>query len=613
MTFCKHLMLSTIFIISFGKVTLGCDTNCEFPFSYRDYKFIQCKALRHNRPWCITNQTLYDSYSNYGSSNFNTSWKGWSECAKNCPEEEKTCSECLSKCTDYKSNYIDDVSGKKWKWCVTDQKSFDLSHQIVGWKYCTNNCSIENEHVLYIIVIVLLIFIVMLLIILGTLYYKLKHKNIDPIGKEASDQKNENLMLDNPLVNDEIGDENETNLEPNPNHPKTIFIHNPVKMNRNYGNRLTPYERKQQNTIRLLRHLSGDPDIFDPKIDVKGQEKVVPYNSKREIDRGNFTIDEMIGAGNFGAVYKGVLKGLYKANDKIPIAIKTVTSFDTNLELMAIEAFIGEIKIMSIVDPHLNLVNMIGSCTSDFSETNQLWLLIEYCHYGDLKNYLIVNKNNILNMKDENKDPSRILLQWSYDIAKGMQYLARRNIMHGDLAARNILLEDELLHSRRIVAKISDFGLSKHMYEEVKYKKESRVDVPWKWMALEYLEYGIFTTTSDVWSFAVLIWEMLSFGDMPYGFTPFDEVLEKLQSSYRLPCPEEAKEIQSWSPCNLYDKLSKICYAKDFANRASFTSVIDCIESELLLHEKFLHAQMNESYLQIRANNYLDRKRLKTF
>lgn len=320
----------------------------------------------------------------------------------------------------------------------------------------------------------------------------------------------------------------------------------------------------------------------------------------------------MIGSGNFGAVYKGTLKGLYKPGNKIPIAIKTLSSVETNIEFVAIEAFIGEIKIMSIVDPHLNLVNMIGSCTSDFAETNQLWLLLEYCQYGDLKNYLIDIKKKIINGKEEESGKSRILLQWCYDIAKGMQYLARRNIMHGDLAARNILLEDELVHSRRIIAKISDFGLSKHMYEEVKYKKKSRLEVPWKWMALEYLEYGDLTVTSDVWSFAVVVWEILSFGDMPYGSMSFDEVLEKLQLGYRLPFPDVAKDIQSWGARNLYENLSKICFVNDFTNRASFTTIIERIETELLQDEKALYAQMHESYLQIRANNYINRERIKT-
>ena len=391
---------------------------------------------------------------------------------------------------------------------------------------------------------------------------------------------------------------------------KRIFVQKPMrKGNEKYSR---PSDLSVESKITLLRTLSGEPGIFNPNKDIKQQEKVIPYNSKREIDRSNFTIEEMIGSGNFGSVYKGILTGLYDTNNKIPVAIKTLSSFESRREFAAFEGFIGEIKIMSNVDPHLNLVNMIGSCTSDFAETNQLWLLLEYCQFGDLKSYLISNKSEILNGKESESINSRLLIQWCYDIAKGMQFLARCNVMHGDLAARNILLEDELIHSRRIVAKISDFGLSKHMYEEVKYEKKSRLDVPWKWMAIEYLEFGFFTLTSDVWSFAILVWEILSFGGMPYGFESYDEILEKLQSGYRLPCPSEASNIETWSPCQLYEKLAKICYVKDFADRASFTTVIECIESELTKNEITLHGKISDTYLQIRASNYINRKRLIT-
>ena len=396
----------------------------------------------------------------------------------------------------------------------------------------------------------------------------------------------------------------------NPLNPKIIFVQEPLR--KSFKRDLRPSDDVLERRITLLRQLSGDPDKFDPKSDIKKQEKVIPYNSKREIDRSNFTIEKLIGSGNFGAVYQGTLTGLYKTNNKIPIAIKTVETFDTTSDVSVIEGFIGEIKIMSNVDPHLNLVNMIGSCTSDFKETNQLWLLLEYCKFGDLKTYLIANKTDILSGEDSEPMSSRILIQWCYDIAKGMQFLARRNIMHGDLAARNILLEDELVHSRRIVAKISDFGLSKRMYEEIKYTKKSRLQVPWRWMALEYLEYGYFTTTSDVWSFAILVWEILSFGGMPYSYESPDEVLEKLQSGYRLPCPTEANCIKTWSPQQLYEKLSNICYIKDSIDRASFTKVLECIESELTQNERVLHAKMNESYLNIRASNYINRPRLET-
>ena len=125
---------------------------------------------------------------------------------------------------------------------------------------------------------------------------------------------------DNPDTSTAQMEPNNHQLE-NPLNPKITFVQEPMR--RSFKKDLRPADHVLERRITLLRQLSGDPDKFDPKSDMKKQEKVIPYNSKREIDRSNFTIEEMIGSGNFGAVYKGTLTGLYKAKNKIPIAIKT--------------------------------------------------------------------------------------------------------------------------------------------------------------------------------------------------------------------------------------------------------------------------------------------------
>ena len=119
------------------------------------------------------------------------------------------------------------------------------------------------------------------------------------------------------------------------------------------------------------------------------------------------------------------------------------------------------------------------------------------------------------------------------------------------------------------LAKVADFGLSKKFYDNVKYEKTSRMLVAWKWMAIEYLTNEFFTLTSDVWSYAILLWEILSFGHTPYGCQEYGEVLKKLESGYRLPCPTDIL-ILSWSPDSLYNELSKVCFVAEPGNRATF-------------------------------------------
>ena len=247
---------------------------------------------------------------------------------------------------------------------------------------------------------------------------------------------------------------------------------------------------------------------------------------------------------------------------------------------------------------------MVGACTSELAEHGNLWLLLEYCPYGDLKNYLKSNRDKIINGKDDDEINSRIIIKWTYQILNGMQYLSENHIMHGDLAARNILLDDDLFGNHCPIAKISDFGLSKRFYDNITYEKGSRLLVPWKWMALEYLINDYFTLTSDVWSFGVLFWELLSFGRTPYGQQDYDELIEKLKSGYRLSCPHEINQIISWKPKELFQNLSEICFKADPMERASFSEVLTRIEKELTVEEISHYEQMSEKYRSTLSSRY---------
>ena len=338
------------------------------------------------------------------------------------------------------------------------------------------------------------------------------------------------------------------------------------------------------------------------KSDIKTMVNALENDKRREIRRAAFTIGDKIGTGQFGDVYLGKLNGSNDGNDKLTVAIKSIC---TRLNEKEFGDALEEIEIMGAVNPHLNLVSMIGSCKSEAKGKNgRLWLILEFCPYGDLKDYLTNNKQKVLLGRTSEPINSRCLVKWANDVAKGMEYLFDNNIMHGDIAARNILLDKDPFGTEYRVAKVADFGLSKKMYDNTRYEKRSRMYVPWKWMALEYLTDGYFTLSSDVWSFGVLFWEILAFGKEPYGKQGYNEVLQQLKNGYRLSCPETVDNILSWSPQDLYRKISLACFVANPKHRATFSSVVEIISKELFPHEKEHYDGMISSYQKITASHY---------
>ena len=98
--------------------------------------------------------------------------------------------------------------------------------------------------------------------------------------------------------------------------------------------------------------------------------------------------------------------------------------------------------------------------------------------------------------------------------------------------------------SLKLIAKVSDFGLSKTFYDNISYRKTKRNYVPWKWMAPEYLNTSYFTMASDVWSFGVVVWEIFSLGKEPYVGQNVENMITKLKNGYSLPCPEEVNQVK---------------------------------------------------------------------
>uniref|UniRef100_A0A8C9WIH0 receptor protein-tyrosine kinase n=1 Tax=Scleropages formosus TaxID=113540 RepID=A0A8C9WIH0_SCLFO len=249
--------------------------------------------------------------------------------------------------------------------------------------------------------------------------------------------------------------------------------------------------------------------------------------------------EDVIGEGNFGQVIKAMIK---KDGNKISAAIKMLKEFASENDH---RDFAGELEVLCKLGQHPNIINLIGACEN----RGYLYIAIEYAPYGNLLDFL--RKSRVLET-----DPafakehctastltSQQLLQFAVDVATGMHYLSEKQFIHRDLAARNVLVGENL------VAKIADFGLSRG--EEV-YVKKTMGRLPVRWMAIESLNYSVYTTKSDVWSFGVLMWEIVSLGGTPYCGMTCAELYEKLPQGYRMEkprnCDDEVYELmrQCW-------------------------------------------------------------------
>ncbi|XP_068184780.1 receptor tyrosine-protein kinase erbB-4-like [Antennarius striatus] len=221
---------------------------------------------------------------------------------------------------------------------------------------------------------------------------------------------------------------------------------------------------------------------------------------------------KILGSGAFGTVYKGIWVPEGE-KVKIPVAIKILneaTGPKANVE------FMDEALIMASVE-HPHLVRLLGVCLSP-----TIQLVTQLMPHGCLLDYVHEHKDNI---------GSQLLLNWCVQIAKGMMYLEERRLVHRDLAARNVLVKSP----NHI--KITDFGLARLLDVNEKEYNADGGKMPIKWMALECIHYRKFTHQSDVWSYGVTIWEIMTFGGKPYDGISTRDIPDLLEKGERLPQP----------------------------------------------------------------------------
>ncbi|XP_065212141.1 vascular endothelial growth factor receptor 3-like isoform X2 [Planococcus citri] len=357
----------------------------------------------------------------------------------------------------------------------------------------------------------------------------------------------------------------------------------------------------------------------------------------------------LLGSGNFGVIRKALANGITEEGISTVVAVR-IYKCDSPLFMKAINE---ELKTMIYLGHHVNIVNLLGACTGN-SPKGELSMIVEYCKYGNLRDFILKRRTNYLKQfknknqlelasrrsvmsenqrisvlshgptiesqeyllsdskmydpkwdlidygdySDSQNVPIKIIdfITWSFQIASGMEYLASRQIVHGDLAARNILLAEGNM------VKISAVGVSKSMYEVEEYKNR-RIALPVKWMAIESIQDKEFTIESDIWSFAMTMWEIFSLALAPYaGIEHAANLLDKLLSGHR---PEQPK----FAPDEIY-AIMKICWNRNPKLRLSFTKLREALGRVL---EEFIqshHTNLNKICEKTKAeleetDNYL--------
>ncbi|XP_044273155.1 ephrin type-B receptor 4 isoform X2 [Varanus komodoensis] len=268
----------------------------------------------------------------------------------------------------------------------------------------------------------------------------------------------------------------------------------------------------------------------------------------KEIDVSYVKIEEVIGAGEFGEVCRGLLK--VPGKKEIYVAIKTLKGGYTEKQR---REFLSEASIMGQFE-HPNIIRLDGVITSSIP----VMIITEFMENGALDSFLRLNDGQFTPIQ---------LVGMLRGIASGMRYLSDMSYVHRDLAARNILVNSNL------VCKVSDFGLSRFLEEnssDPTYTSSLGGKIPIRWTAPEAIAFRKFTSASDVWSYGIVMWEVMSFGERPYWDMSNQDVINAIEQDYRLPPPTDC-------PASLH-QLMLDCWQKDRNARPRFTQVVSSLD-----------------------------------
>ncbi|XP_069928908.1 tyrosine-protein kinase RYK isoform X4 [Oryctolagus cuniculus] len=272
------------------------------------------------------------------------------------------------------------------------------------------------------------------------------------------------------------------------------------------------------------------------------------------ISRERITLKDVLQEGTFGRIFHGILLDEKDSNKEKQAFVKTVK--DQASEVQVTMMLTESCKLRGL--HHRNLLPITHVC---IEEGEKPMVILPYMNWGNLKLFLrqckLVEANNPQAISQQD------LVHMAIQIACGMSYLARREVIHKDLAARNCVIDDTLQ------VKITDNALSRDLFPMDYHCLGDNENRPVRWMALESLVNNEFSSASDVWAFGVTLWELMTLGQTPYvDIDPF-EMAAYLKDGYRIA-----------QPINCPDELFAVmacCWALDPEERPKFQQLVQCL------------------------------------
>ncbi|XP_029313404.1 LOW QUALITY PROTEIN: receptor-type tyrosine-protein kinase FLT3 [Cottoperca gobio] len=373
------------------------------------------------------------------------------------------------------------------------------------------------------------------------------------------------------------------------------------------------------------------------------------YNLKWEFPRENLELGSELGSGAFGMVVQATAYGINKPGVPQQVAVKMLKEKHQTVEK---EALMSELKMLTHIGQHANIVNLLGACT----DTGPTYLIFQYCCYGDLLNYLktnreryhksvsdaftkdrfsslyhnlqprksssepdtavdnyvpmhssttrgqediallTINPNDMDSFEDltifeDPDDPTEDLQTLTFDDLLSFAFQVSKGMEF--LSSKNCIHRDlaarNVLVTKGRLVKIGDFGLARDIDNDSNYVVRGNVRLPVKWMAPESTFQGIYTMKSDIWAYGILLWEIFSLGVTPYPGMKVDHTFySMIERGFKMECPYYANE-------SVYGMMCK-CWALDPCNRPSFSKLVSFMCDQLTdREEKIYHNMLDQT------------------